>query len=191
MARFQNIQELQEWIKNNLHLGLFRGKSIIDSSIIEVRGAKIPKSLYDRTLLIAASMGFSKSETGKAALVLLINHRYKPEITEIIQTIGNIDHIEGRKPEFRYYVSKELYNNLGDLPKLLGKPLMTAIALTYWCDTHQEYYQEWIELKMKITGLTQEEIEQLIFDYWLMQSSKKRLEMSIKKGSLILDEKLS
>jgi len=190
MTRFQTITELRLAIANNPNLGLIGGNPVIDSSSKEIRKGFVTKALYNQTLLIGGTMGFNKSDIGKAALLLLQQQWSSMKVTGLIESTPDLGD-ETSNREFRYFVGQEILDSLGSIPIVLTNSQLTAIALTVWGQLNDQYYQSWMQRKIVKTQHTQSQIEQAIFDKWKMEAWLKRLTASDRKGELVQDKKLS
>ena len=190
MTKFQSITELRLAIANNPDLGLIGGNPVISSSSKEIRRGFVTKNLYNQTLLIGGTMGFNKSDIGKAALLLLLQQWSSIKVADLVANTPDLGDAATNR-EFRYFVGQEILGSLGSIMTVLTTSQLTAIALTIWCHFNDQYYQFWMQRKIVETQHTQSQIEQAIFDKWKMEAWLKRLTASDRKGELVQDKKLS
>lgn len=105
----------------------------IDSGTFEVRGAKIPIELSDRILQTSTSLGLSKSDVGKQAILELLRRWNTSEASKAIAQANTLK--EQDSQVFRYYVPTAIYR-LAAKRQLTNTELTTA-ALILWLESYE------------------------------------------------------
>jgi len=183
-ANFRDIADLDQWVQSHQDLGKIKGEYMFSSERVELRGAFIPADLYNRVLLIAKTMNYSKSDVARSAIELY--NRTPIDARSYLDKIYEVD-VDEYDREFRFHVPTEL---LTYRPESLCLQVFVAIALTMWADLNEEFSQAKIEKRAKELGVTPEDVKNSIYDQWLIESREKRLKRSKSLGYLVRDSKM-
>lgn len=182
--QFTSIDELEQWVSENEHLGKINEEHIFSPLRKEFRGGYVTAEIYNRALLIGKTMGYGKSEIACSAIELYNLSEldtiqiYTEEILEIPS--------ENFTVEFRFNYPTELL----DISSVAHSNIFVAVILQMWCDRHQVKSSEKYLARANQFNISVSDCQNLVYDSWLLESRKKRLIMSKKLGYLVRDRKV-
>lgn len=179
---FEDIESLAAWNEAHKDLGLVNGQEVFSEENKEIQ-VTIAKSLYDRTLLIARTLGFSKTDAGKSALKFWSENFY---IADLYSQDLRKSHAVEPSRQLRFYAPLEL------LPGDLSVVDSDFISLVMYMWTVQEWKLAEAKIKDRAIalGITFEECCDKIFASWKKSSRLKRLEKSKSEGKLDTSPKM-
>lgn len=187
---FESIDDLENWAIANKDLGLVNGQPVFSTKSKEIQSALVPKHLYDRVLLIASAKGISKTDAGKFALSnygeAIASERGLEFVELYLKDILEVPEIHFNR-NFRFYAPVELIPPAMDL---LPLSVFTTLILALWVAREWTATEKKIRARAEDLGISFEECCDKIWDSWLINQRKKRLQLSKEKGSLVTDPKL-
>ncbi len=191
MTKPTTLEELKVWIDEHRNDGVINGESVIADGRKEFRHGTLPGNLYDRALLMSAPLGYTKSEIAIVGATRLLSNAVMDGA--LVGAISPSDFSEGT--EFRAYLPQGLYSLVQKRKSELGwsNSQMMVMVLTYFCYDPgiEKLYRQWIKELTASSGLSEEEIEQAVFDRRRYQARVKRYDLSVQKGELISDRKIA
>lgn len=178
-----NPEKLLSWLQKNKDSDKVEINGIIQplvrNSVRKLEGY-IPAEDYNLALLYECAYGGGKPEIANIGSRNLIDNGLLEEINwELVPALKKEDN-DGRL--FRAYIPQETLEGLEEIAgnwKLRSSQLVTLVVRSYHTDAKvQKKYGNWLQLKMRQTGLTQEEIEDICYARYRVEGVTKRYNLA-------------
>jgi hypothetical protein len=170
--------KVRAWIEANKDIGQINGLSIVAEDPVELRGF-VSESDYNEALKLSFPWGFKKAGIGEFGVAAIARSPILP-----VQDFLNIRTYREDEEESRLFRCKIKAGTLNILERKLSSVSLNhsqraTVVLKYFIadPAVQMEYAAFIEKTMAESGLSQKEIEDIIFACFRLDGAIKRLEL--------------